>query len=325
MSGTPNTSPSVPPMALRTYRAIRLGAVAVIAGLGFAVWRDIVNSPTNCVQRSLSAYFYTPVRPVFVGAMLIIGFAMIVLWGKTVVEDNGFNLAGLLLIVVAFVPTLDANYCSLPASVGGRVSSGNTSQISDDKLIQANAATVTRSFSSLLVVLWLLLIFIAIAAAVTYWHSSQRPHQRQGVVADLITWGLALVATVIYSLLYLNADDPHSAFNHSVHGWSANIAVVLVIVVVASAGWRKRRESSENAVERKWARLYGGVAVMMMVAIAVFKGGEWSGMFDGWLADHVTFLLEATLVTLIGVFWTLQTIDRRNEGAPPRGTVPPLL
>ena len=86
-----------PPVALRTYTSIRLGVVAVIVALGFAVWREIANSPDDCVQRSLSAYYYTPVRPVFVGALLIIGFAMIVLWGITPWEDTALNLAGLLL------------------------------------------------------------------------------------------------------------------------------------------------------------------------------------------------------------------------------------
>src|SRR4051812_17902663 len=56
------SQPDKPPaVALRTYTAIRLGVVAVIVALGFAVWREIATSDGHCVQRSLSAYYYTPV------------------------------------------------------------------------------------------------------------------------------------------------------------------------------------------------------------------------------------------------------------------------
>lgn len=81
----------------------------MIVALGFAVWREIATSSDQCVQRSLSAYYYTPAKPVFVGALLIIGFAMIAMWGMTWWEDAALNLAGLLLMVVALVLTLDAN------------------------------------------------------------------------------------------------------------------------------------------------------------------------------------------------------------------------
>jgi hypothetical protein len=310
-----DTRPPVPPVALRTYTAIRMGVVVVIVALGFAVWREIAHSPDHCVQRSLSAYFYTPVRPVFVGALLVLGFAMIVMWGMTMVEDNAFNLAGLLLMVVAFVPTLDANYCSLPASVRGQVPRTETREIADDALIQANAATVARSFSSLLFVLWLLLVFIAITGAVVYVRApADRRPTRPALIAYVVTWGLALAAVIVYTLLYQDADNPDSAFNHHVHGWSANIAVALIVVAVVSAAVQKARSDVPGAT--KWAWFYGGVAAAMVVAAVVLKGGDHFGLFHGWVDEHATFLVEAILIGLLGLFWSLQTIDRRHEGAP---------
>lgn len=307
--------PDVPPVALRTYTAIRIGVVAVIVGLGFAVWREIANSPDHCVQRSLSAYFYTPVRPMFVGALLVIGFAMIVMWGKTMVEDNALNLAGLLLMVVAFVPTLDANYCSLPASIRGQVPSTETKKIADDALIQANAATVARSFSSLLFVLWLLLLFIAIAAVVVHMRAGEdRQPTSKTWIAYVVTWVLALMAVIIYTVLYQGADNLDSAFNHRVHGWSANLAVALVVVAVVSAAIQKFKSSEPTS--GRWVWFYGGVAAAMVLAAIVVKGGDQFGLFHGWVDDHATFLVEAILIALLGVFWSLQTIDRRKEGAP---------
>jgi len=318
--------PPVPPVALRTYTAIRVGVVAVVVALGFAVWREIANSPHDCVQRSLSAYYYTPVRPVFVGALLVIGFAMIVMWGRTVTEDATLNLAGLLLIVVAFVPTLDANYCSIGTSVGGTVSSPETKQIADNLLIQASADAVARSFSALLFVLWLLLILIPIAGWITYRNAEtklaenpaedRRPSPK-ALRAYVITWALALLAVIMYTVLYQDADDLDSAFNHKVHAWSANLAVALVIVAVGSASRQKVKEARRgHPAAKKWAVFYGVVAGLMVSAAIVIKGGDTLDLFSGWWDDHATFAVEAILIGLLGIFWSLQTIDRRNEGAP---------
>jgi len=230
---------------------------------------------------------------------------MILMWGKTVVEDNALNLAGLLLIVVAFVPTLDANYCSLPASVRGQTPSTETKQIADNALIQENADTVARSFSSLLFVLWLLLALIAITAVVLYIRAetARRPSQR-AVIAYAITWALALVAVIIYTVLYQDARDLDSAFNHQVHAWSANIAVALVIVAVVSAAVQKARSTDPAAT--KWAWFYGAVAAAMVVGAIVIKGGDHFDLFSGWFDDHATFLVEAILIVLLGIFWSLQ-------------------
>lgn len=309
-----DTSP--PPVALRTYMAIRIGVVAVIAALGFAVWRDIANSTDGCVQRSLSAYYYTPVRPVFVGALLIIGFAMIVMWGKTWLEDAALNLAGLLLTVVALVPTLDANYCSLPKAVRGQVPDSETKRINDTDLINANAEAVARSFSALLVVVALILVFIAVAAVLAYRSAGDRPPTTQSVIAYAVTWVLSASALVFYFVLFLDADDPESAFNHQVHGWSANVAVGLIIFAVILAA--REKAGGDGPADKKWVRWYGFVAGAMVFFAILIKGGDALGLFSSWewVDAHATFLVEAVLIALIGVFWVLQTIDRRKEGAP---------
>ena len=304
------TARVVPPVARRTYMAIRLGVVAVIVALGFAVWKEIASASDHCVQRSLSAYFYTPVRPVFVAALLIIGFVMIVMWGKNSFEDATLNLAGMLLSAVALVPTLDANYCSLPKAVRGQTPSTETQSIADQTLIEANAQIVDRGFSAFLFVLGLCLLSIAVVG----WFMRQRGHSMQ--TAYVVTWGAAAITFFVYVFLYSEADDPASAFNHDLHGWSANSAVALIILAVISAARQKHRSSDNN--KDKWTWFYGSVAAAMILSALVIKGGDSVGLFSGWewVDDHATFLVEAVLIALLGVFWTLQTIDRRKEGAP---------
>lgn len=100
----PTTStPPIPVMARRTYTALRLGSVAVIAVLATAILLSI-DPAGDCPQRSISAYYYTGVQSVFVGTLITLGFVMIVLWGKTPFEDGMLNIVGMLAPVVAFVP-----------------------------------------------------------------------------------------------------------------------------------------------------------------------------------------------------------------------------
>lgn len=309
-----------PPVALRTYAALRLGVVAVIAALGVAVWREIVNTPNVCVQRSLSAYYYTPVRPIFVGVLLIIGFVMIVMWGKTFVEDAALNLAGMLLSVVALVPTLDANYCSTPQA--DKVTDPEGKQIADAKLISENADAIARSFTAFLVIGAVVLVLIAIVGLWLYFKASPpRKATRRAMLSYLITWVFAAAALLVYYQLFRHADDPTSFFNHKVHSWSANIAVACIIVAVASATVDNAMGADRNKTPwykryNKWAWFYGILTLSMVAAAGIIKGGDHLHWFSGWADVHATFLVEAILIFLLGVFWVLQTIERRSEGAP---------
>jgi hypothetical protein len=309
--------PDVPPLALRTYTALRLGVVAVIAALGVAVWREVALTDPPCVQRSLSAYYYTPVRPVFVGALLIIGFVMIAMWGKTFLEDAALNLAGMLLSVVALVPTLDANYCSTAQET--TVLDPEAKQVADARLIHDNADAVARSFTAFLVVGAVVLLLVAAVGLWLWFHASRHP-ERRVVVSYVITWAFAAVALVVYYVLFRQADDPTSFFNHQVHSWSANVAVACIIVAVASAAVDNARGADRSRPwsqrYNRWTWLYGGLTAAMVVTAVVIKGGDSAHVYSGWVDVHATFLVEAVLIVLLGVFWVLQTIERRSEGAP---------
>ena len=78
---------------------------AVVLALGTSVVIELVKVTPGCFQTSISAYYYTPVRAVFVGTLLTLGVCLLCLRGSTDVEDLLLNVAGMLALVVAFVPT----------------------------------------------------------------------------------------------------------------------------------------------------------------------------------------------------------------------------
>jgi hypothetical protein len=108
-------------MARRTYLFLRLSVVAVIAVLAISLIKDYYRPDPNCLQGSISAYYYTAVQSVFVGALVALGLVFIVLWGKTPGEDAWLNMAGLVAPVVAFVPTIRPTKCGLTDLTGEEV------------------------------------------------------------------------------------------------------------------------------------------------------------------------------------------------------------
>src|SRR4051812_23085950 len=99
--------------AATTYRCLRLGIVGMVLLLAVSLVIEIVNAP-GCVQTSISAYYYTPVRNIFVGALVAIGLCLIVIRGCSRWQDFFLNMAGMLAPIVALVPTGFSGRC--PAS-----------------------------------------------------------------------------------------------------------------------------------------------------------------------------------------------------------------
>ena len=55
--------------AVKTYRYLRLAIVVVVAALMAAVLIERLHA-AGCWQGSISAYYYTPVHSMFIGALL---------------------------------------------------------------------------------------------------------------------------------------------------------------------------------------------------------------------------------------------------------------
>ena len=61
--------------------------------------------PRGGILASISAYYYTPVRGVFVGSLVAVGLGLVAIKGREGWEDSMLNLAGMLAPLVALVPT----------------------------------------------------------------------------------------------------------------------------------------------------------------------------------------------------------------------------
>lgn len=92
----------------QTYAGLRSAMVLLVLLLfGSVIYQVAVTAATGepCLQPSLSAYYYTPARPVFLAALCAIGGCLIIYRGATSIENVALDFSGFLAFVVAFVPT----------------------------------------------------------------------------------------------------------------------------------------------------------------------------------------------------------------------------
>jgi hypothetical protein len=228
--------------AIRTWRYLRLAMVGLVVGLFVAVGYEWQTVTGHCVQTSISAYYYTPVRGYFVGAMLAIGTCLFCLKGNSGREDLVLNLAGICAAVVALVPTPDAGTCtSLPGS-------------SDDR-----APDIANNVSVLVAIGLFALVVLAIVWAVR----RPRPKPRAMYVAGALLWAPA-------ALIFEIDRDGFMGSAHDVAAYSMFTFIVIVVALNVAA---------LNA-SRRW-HWYGYVLVLagMLLSAALILP---AGLAGGW-------------------------------------------
>lgn len=314
--------PPVPFMARRTYMCLRLGAVGVIAVLAASLIKEY-HAAGDCLQGSISAYYYTSVQSVFVGALATMGLVMIVLWGKTPWEDGALNLAGLVAPVVAFVPTAKTNKCGLTTAAGNAV----ITEKQQAEVVKASHDAITNNMVAYIVVVGAILLVLLAVGGVAHLRTGWEFVTKQ----PLGYWGPWAVAATLWAVGTYRFATDRTWFYANAHKWAAITLFVFIVVAVIDIGYQKwprtghpdreprwfwtrffkaNREDTSGA----WAVAYWALAVMMVVGAATIQ--LLAGRISTDVAQHRTFLVEAWMIGWLAVFWVLQTWDRRHEGAP---------
>ena len=272
--------------AVRTYRYLRVGIVllAVLLGVGVALQ---MAGDTGFLG-SISAYYYSPARNVFVGVLVAVGLALVAIKGRGA-EDALLNGAGILAPVVAVVPT------PLPDGEGGYAV---PPQVRDG---------VVSDVTSLLVVAVLALGFATwTAIGVT---DPERPPARRGLA------GAAAVVLVLGGWFTVHRDS----FVEGAH-FVAAIALFGVFVVVA---WASATQAEERTHVRpamltahRRAVAYRAISVGMLAisVLAVVLGVLQVAGHEPF--GHWLFWVETALLVQFVAFWVLQTVEFWDDGCP---------
>lgn len=273
--------------ALKTYRYLRLGLVVIVVALLASLL--IQRSNAGCWQGSISAYFYTPARPIFVSGLVAIGASLIMIKGSTLVEDALLNLAGALAPIVAFVPTTYEPACDSPDQTRP---SGLPSAIVHD--VQNNVGA--------LLIAGLVALVLGVVVFVLDQRSDDLLATRNagGRVA-----GLALAAVLLAVGAWALASERILDW----HGWSAVVMfVMLATASIFNGAWLFRlNEGTGDNTSPRWrafAVLYIAVGAAMIIGGIIIMW-VWPGPWE-----HRTLFLEIVEITLFGAMWVVQSVER---------------
>ena len=274
--------------AVKTYRYLRISMVGAVGLLAASI--AIERSEVDCWQTSVSAYYYTPVRAIFVGMLLAIGLCLIVIKGSTTWEDATLNAAGMFAPVVAVVPTTDVGTCW--SQEPGRF------PVTDDGVADWVIANIDNNIGALLVTGIAGLIVAAVIASIAT--------RSVGAVAEVGDVGmrLGLLAAMVFLLVGAAAFVWWDDFATRAHGLAAVLMFLFLALAVGGNAWERRNDPTA----RTYFLLYAGIAVAMIaVPVALFPfGSSWA---------HMVLVLEAVEITLFAAFWLAQTREYWNETA----------
>jgi hypothetical protein len=285
---------SGPSDVLVTYRYLRLAIIILVCMLSASVVIQWEHLDRNCLERSISAYYYTPARPVLVATMVSIGVCMIALRGSTEAEDILLNFAGMFAFIVAFVPSPPEHLCE-PVPTG-----------SLDR-----AASIYNNISSLFVAG----VVVMVAASVMAFHTYRKRRLTRGQLA-----GLALAwVTLAAGFAWFRSD--RGSFESAAHYTASALLFITSIAVVVS---NAVQYAESRWTEGRWPAAVNRYSVLA-VAMILLPTSMWLYYLVGtW--DHAPLFIEWTLILLFGIFWVLQTQElwtRRSHAGLPRAGLPP--
>lgn len=275
-----------------TYQYLRLGMVGIVVLLAVSLlieyWR------AGCYQQSISAYYFTPVRAIFVGGLMAIGAALIFISGRTLAEDVCLNIAGMFAPVVAIIPTTEVGECWSTDPPAAPLTA-------DGELAPWVVAGVQNNVPALLVMGVIGLVAVAMLPVITKRQSPWSAFRQSSGGSKA-----ALLIVVLVLLAFAWAYNFWDGFYDHAHGLAAGLMFGFLTLAVGANAWDQRRDRDV------WFWSYLGIAVgMPLAALVVFLvAGEW---------DYAVLVLEAIEIALFLAFWSLQTVrhwDQTIEPAP---------
>jgi len=277
----------------RTYLYLRLGMVGAVLLLFASIGKEYFETPGNhCFQNSISAYYYTPVRAILVGALFAVSFALIVYRAEGKWEDLFLNLAGMFVPIVAVAPTTDVGQCWSIAPAAGALNADGSPQA-------WVAANINNNMFALLLVGALGLGLSIVLAAIDLRRGARRAsyqNARTGATERSNPWislGIALLVLVGVGQVTWAWDQ----FDTRGHGIAAVLFFVfLMLAVAATAG-----HNLLLYLGRRWI-WYAAIALLMATLGVVFRFADFG--------EHETAILETLEIVLFVAYWLAQTFEK---------------
>jgi hypothetical protein len=278
----------------KTYLYLRVGLVALALFLGASLVLEMAFGRTEWLG-SISAYYYTPVRSVFVGTLCAMGVCLIAIKGRDRPrEDLMLNLAGMCAPVVALCPTPldDRSVC------------GSATPCVPDTVVPG----VVNNIEALLVVGALAVLFAA--------RTVRRGREER---RDLLALAISAVGLTAFALWFALGRDSFLDYAHygtAVPMFGLIVAVALVNAAkvdefVAAGGTLTVGRAATYRRAYRWIAYVMGWVIGGALALFVVKAASGAEPFARWV-----FVVEALLLVAFTAFWVLQTLQYAEDGTP---------
>ena len=266
--------------ARTTYRQLRVAMPLLVLLLAAAVLHQIFRPEPDCWLGSISAYYYTPARAVFVAALCAIGICLIVYRGSSPREDAVLNLPGVLAFVVAFIPTPLKDLTVEP-----------------DGCQHSNVPTETQLATALDNNIFALLVGLTGAVAVVIAFRALNVSS----AGPVPTYGFAVFVAAGW-VWFLAAPANLRQHGHLVAAILLFLGIVAVTVMHAfHTKWLDPRSQPARVPYRG---IYRAILAVMVVGFVVIGGLALFASFD-----HTVFWLESLVIVLFAAFWITQTVE----------------
>jgi hypothetical protein len=216
-----NSNQEIRKHILDTYTYLRLGMAGISIIFPLVLWWGGTAFGVP-FQTSISSYYHTSMRDIFVGSMITLGSFLLFYQGITKKENFALNCAGILAAIVALTPT------ELTKAAG---------QVKCETFIMRSINEITASYVHGVSAM---LFFFAIAYVCIATSKTEINHKYQNIYNFL---GAGMIIFPIASALLLHFFKETSSLIYFVE---------LAAVVVFSAYWIvKTKEINESQIVRK--------------------------------------------------------------------------
>lgn len=275
--------------AAKTYLFLRVGLISAAMFLAISVIVEVIQgwelNNGLCLQPSISSYYYTPVRAVFAGSLLIVSASLIAIQGDDDHEDLWLTFAGMLAPVVALVPTTNVGICE-------PVETSTTEAFTG----------VTNNFTSALIIGWVLWLFARFFLPA---QSNLPPVSRKGWRA---VGAVLLGFSVWFAFSRPNFDLLSPDFFNQ---WAHNAAAVLMFMFLFFAAALSANRCDVPSYKKNYRLLARAMVLLTLVVIVIAVIGVFT---TEW--QHAVFTLEAGEIVIFAIYWGIQTHEHRPTGQP---------
>jgi len=266
----------------RTYRYLRIG----LAGTVIAIFVAIAQAATTFGWlTSISDYFYTPARDVFVGALIAVSLALFALSGRGA-ERALLDAAALFAPLIALVPT------TLAAGAVPGVDVPCTGRC----FPPAYEADVANGVVVYLVLGMLLLLVALLLGAL-------------GQVSLAAVWPSLLIAAVVLAVTGLTWAFARDAFLQNAHFIATTAFFALFAAVAVRSAFPRQGPPPAPLFRVLYTAIAVGLVLVLVAYVVLLPQASGSGI-------PIVLIVEAIALALFFVFWVVQGIEKWSDPDP---------